>query len=453
MRSQASVDCAAASSTRPRGFRHVDENGDAVDVGSDDVGHSVAVDIGDSHESAAATRYERGGGRKKKRIGSSKADKRQADQIARKINASLALGTFPSESAKPLPCATELRRWHAVYSATMKPSYVVLTRGLIENHLAPHFGERDLREVREADILEFIGVKRQAGLAPTTIRNSLSLLRRVCVLLGREGMLDRNPVSGVGELIRRVVRASDSEVKEVEHWSRGDIENLIGVAREHEPRFAPMLVLLFSSGIRRGEALGLQWADVDFDRSQIAIRRSITNAGVTTPKSGKARRLAMPSSLAAELFDVFAARRREALAYGWPEIPKWVFCSEVGTAPSPRNVERVWYRVRRRAQKVGVRPLKLHCTRHTWATMALASEKSVRWVADQLGHADPALTIRVYAHALQEEEADLSFAEFGSTKRPYTAPVDEDEIRDSDNCAETLARREGLEPPTLRFEA
>ena len=67
------------------------------------------------------------------------------------------------------------------------------------------------------------------------------------------------------------------------------------------------------------------------------------------------------------------------------EVPPWVFCSETGTAPDPRNVERVWYRVRRRAQKQGVRPLKLHSARHTWATMALQAGKSVRWVAETAG--------------------------------------------------------------------
>ena len=73
--------------------------------------------------------------------------------------------------------------------------------------------------------------------------------------------------------------------------------------------------------------------------------------------------------------------------------------------------------------------------------------------AVQLGHADPALTLRVYAHAMPEEEADVSFADFDAPKRLYTAPVDEDVLDESDNYAEPLARREGLEPPTLRFEA
>ena len=117
------------------------------------------------------------------------------------------------------------------------------------------------------------------------------------------------------------------------------------------------------------------------------------------------------------------------------------------------NVDRVWQRLRRRAQKAGIRPLKLHCARHTWATAALAAGKSIRWVADQLGHSDPALTLRVYAHAMPEEETDLSFAEFGGSERLYPAPAADEDSAESANSPESLERREGFEPPTLRFEA
>ena len=99
-----------------------------------------------------------------------------------------------------------------------------------------------------------------------------------------------------------------------------------------------------------------------------------------------------------------------------------------------------------------MRPVKLHSTRHTCATRALQAGKSVRWVADQLGHADPALTLRVYAHAMRDEEADLSFADLGPG-RPSTALLEEREVLEARKFAERLARREGLEPPTLRFEA
>ena len=109
--------------------------------------------------------------------------------------------------------------------------------------------------------------------------------------------------------------------------------------------------------------------------------------------------------------------------------------------------------VRRRAQALGVRPLRMHDARHTWATLALDAGKNLRWLSDQIGHADPALTLRVYAHALREEESDLSFADFDGAGRPNTAQSDENEFGDPSNYANSMARREGFEPPTLRFEA
>jgi len=148
-----------------------------------------------------------------------------------------------------------------------------------------------------------------------------------------------------------------------------------------------------------------------------------------------------------------------------------VFCSEPepvegrkleggGGAIEERNFERSWQRVRRRAQKAGVRPLKLHCARHTYASRALASGKSVRWVAEQLGHANPELTLRTYAHVLPDREEDLSFADFvgvsGAPGRPQTAPQS-DAAPESESAHGTsargrsrnLERETGVEPATL----
>jgi len=210
----------------------------------------------------------------------------------------------------------------------------------------------------------------------------------------------------------------------VSHWSREEIERLLALAREREPQFAPLLAFLCSTGARRGEALGLKWEDVDLSGRRIKIRRAITHRHLTTPKSGRGRTVVMSEALATELSGLLESRRRESLERGWPEVPEWVFCSEAGGPLDERNVTRAWLRLRRRAKALGIRPLKLHCTRHAWATLAFRAGKSIRWVADQLGHADPALTLRVYAHAMREED-DLSFVEFGRDAgpgRPQTAP-------------------------------
>jgi len=122
----------------------------------------------------------------------------------------------------------------------------------------------------------------------------------------------------------------------------------------------------------------------------------------------------MTLRLADCLVDLFAERRRQTLSGAWSEVPEWVFCPETGGPLEARNFERTWFRVRRRARAMGVRPFKFHAARHTYASLALASGKSIRWTADQLGHASPMLTLKTYAHAMKEEEADLSFADFGS---------------------------------------
>ena len=91
-----------------------------------------------------------------------------------------------------------------------------------------------------------------------------------------------------------------------------------------------------------------------------------------------------------------------------------------------------------------------------WATLALRARKSVRWVADQLGHADPAMTLNVYAHAMPEEEADLSFADFDAPRQPYTAPAPDARPKEENAVDSTgrqrsgnLYRETGPKPPTL----
>ena len=64
-----------------------------------------------------------------------------------------------------------------------------------------------------------------------------------------------------------------------------------------------------------------------------------------------------------------------------------------------------------------------HDARHAFASLALAAGKSLRWVAQQLDHANPELTLRVYAHALREEETELSFRNFGGTRTPAAPPL------------------------------
>lgn len=321
--------------------------------------------------------------------------------------------------------------------------------GVSENHFRDHILP-DLGAVRSGSRVLIPRTALETWLAPGTIKNTLSLLRMVLNQLVNDGRLIRNPAANAGRIARQVQNANSKETETREAFNREEAATLLAIAQRHEPKFAPLLELLFATGMRRGEAIGLKWADLDFGQHRITVRRSITSQGQSTPKSGKERRVVMTSRLEESLFDLLTDLNQARIKKGWPEVPEWVFCSGTGTAPDPRNVERVWYRVRRRAQKEGVRPLPLHSARHSWATWALQAGKNIRWVADQLGHADPSTTLTNYAHAMHEDDQDLSFLELpDGTGRHKTAPVAEPDDQESRKSSEILERETRFELATL----
>jgi integrase len=333
----------------------------------------------------------------------------------------VALGKFPMEPKAKTPTVKEaLERWYESYKPTFSPSFAQLAETNIRRHLVPAFGSLRLTELGERHLLRFIGEKAldaKKPLSASTLTNILSLLRRVMALAVDEGAIQRNPCRNLGRLLAKVKRQQAKEVEHVNAWSREEVATLLALAETAEPTFYPLLAFLLHTGARKGEALGLRWEDVDFSGGRVLIRRAVVRGTLGTPKSGKARSVALPPTLAAILRDLLVERRRGCLKGQWGEAPEFVFCSATGGLLDERNVTRSWQRLRRKAQKKGVRPLRVHDARHTYASLALASGKSVRWVASQLDHSNPELPLRVYAHALREEESDLSFLDFGGTRR------------------------------------
>ena len=380
------------------------------------------------------------GKRKWKKIGT---DKRQAQAVVHQVNAKIALGEFSmKEEANEPTVAEALQRWYDDYRPTFSTSFAQTAEINIRRHLAPFFGHMKLGSVTEQHILQFITEKTtnvKKPLRASTLLNILSVLRRVMGLAVDHGELSKTPCQHLGRLLAKVDRHQSSEVEHVNAWSREEVAKLLDVARNLEPRFYPLLTFLLSTGCRRGEALGLKWEDVNFDDSRILVRRALVRGELGTPKSGRARFVVMSPALADVLSDLFAERHRGTLSGKWKETPEFVFCSETGGNLDERNVTRSWERLRRKAQKVGVRPLRLHDARHTFASLALAAGKSVHWVASQLGHANPELTLRVYAHALREEETDLSFLDFDSTKR-HPRGTEHLEVAENQNAPDLSGR-------------
>ena len=301
-----------------------------------------------------------------------------------------------------LPCADVLRSWLAAYGPKLAQSTHETAHGLIENHLVPKLGARDLRDLAEPDLIAFVDETMREGKSAAVCLNALSVLRRVCELHVHEGLLRVNPARGCKGLVARVADRHEPPRRDVDSWTRDEAATLLEHAAAREPFVSPALVLALSTGMRRGEILALEWSDVDFARARITVRQSLVRGKVKGPKSGRIRSVPMAPSLAETLRHVHTV---QTAASPWAEAGL-VCAAPQGGRWHERNFARAWMRLRTRA---GVRPLPFHCTRHTFATLALEAGRSVKWLADVLGHADATITLRTYAHALPAGDDAMGF--------------------------------------------
>lgn len=175
------------------------------------------------------------------------------------------------------------------------------------------------------------------------------------------------------------------------------------------------------TGCRRGEVVAIQWVDLDLDRAQLHVRRSLVMAkkvlherDTKTGRKGH-RKIALDLPTVAMLKRWKAEQAAAALAVGM--TPKWVISSDNGHTPwRPDHLSDVFIDARKIAERVGVAdgvevprwPVRLHDLRHYVATNMLADGEPVAAVAQRLGHASVATTAEIYAHWIDGTDAEAS---------------------------------------------
>ena len=151
------------------------------------------------------------------------------------------------------------------------------------------------------------------------------------------------------------------------------------------------------TGLRSGEVVALQWPDIDWNGKFIEVRRQVVRAKVTTLKTRNGRRRV---DLSDDLLETLAAlkkkRQEEALKSGSNEISEWIWANEKGQRIDIGNVKAKSFK--RVLRKAGLRDIRYHDLRHTYASQLLAQGEPVTYVSQQLGHANPQITFKIYAH-------------------------------------------------------
>ena len=175
-----------------------------------------------------------------------------------------------------------------------------------------------------------------------------------------------------------------------------------------------LFTLALFTGMRRGELLGLEWPDVDFDAGIISIRRTSQYGGkglgtytddTKTEQSKRSIRITPAVLALLKEYKAEQAARRLRLGDMWD--PDWtkhprLFTNQDGRPMSPSTPLN---RLKRLLDRLGLRQVSLHSLRHTSATLLIQQGVNVRTVSSRLGHSQTSTTMNIYAHQLQSADA------------------------------------------------
>jgi integrase len=256
-------------------------------------------------------------------------------------------------------------------------------------HIKPALGTRPLVKLTPQDVRKMEAAMLKAGKAAQTVRNVHWTLHGALDDAVKWDLVLRN--------VADLVDPPKATHREILTLTAAEGKRLLAAASSD--RFEALFVLALTAGLRRGELLGLRWADVDLDRETLTIRREVVTVKggliVQEPKTDRSRR---PLDL--DLFAVAALRRRReaAKSEGAAAPDAYLFCT---TAHTPLNPSNLWARHwRPLLHRAGIDGARLHDLRHTNATMMLSSNVHPKVASERLGHSSIRLTLDTYSHVV-----------------------------------------------------
>lgn len=313
-----------------------------------------------------------------------------------------------SEVIEPnkLTTAQWLKEWLTVYKMPhIRPKTYEQYESAIRVHIIPYVGEIKLQHLQARQIQEMYSSLTKKGLSPRSIYLVHLVLRMALDQAQKERYITVNPVKLTDP---PKVKKKTAQVMSIEEQN-AFLEALKG------ERLAPVFLFLITTGVRRGEALGLKWSDIttDKDGTLIAnIRRSVVRAKDPTgkvktkiliqdTKTEKSKRQIPVSEFMAEVLRKHKVRQNEERLMAGPEWQNtdFVFCTKFGGVMEPGVLYREFRRILKKAK---LENIKIHTLRHTFATRLLELGEHPRVVQELLGHEDITTTLNTYSHVAPE---------------------------------------------------
>ena len=330
-------------------------------------------------------------------------------EVAQKLKAAVAAideGTFVVPNKMKL--GDWLDTWVREYLGGVKPKTVVSYEGLIRNHIKPALGALRLDELHPHTVQSFYNslsepnVDRHA-LSAKTIKNVHGVLHKAIDQALKNGYIKSNPTDAC--ILPQV------EKSEIKPLDSNEIRIFIQSIRGH--KFENVFLFMLFTGVRRGEAIGLTWDCVDFERGTVTIKQQLQSVNgasgeyaLVPTKSSKWRVIAPASAIMDMLRQQMKTQEmQKSFSKTW-DPGNYVFADDNGKHLSPHTV---YHNYKRLLDKSGISDHRLHDLRHSYAVAAIRSGDDIKTVQGNLGHATASFTLDVYGHVtdqMRRESAD-----------------------------------------------
>lgn len=257
-------------------------------------------------------------------------------------------------------------------------------RSAVEHHLEPVFGSLRLSQLTVAEIKAWLG---GLTISNKRINNILVPLRGMLDDAHADGLIDRNPMTRIRNLSTRL--------EDPDPFSPSEIKCILAAA---EPQLRNLFQFAFWTGLRTSELIALEWADVDWKRKALRVRRATVRKRTKDTKTAAGQRTV---KLLVPAIEALQAQREQTFLAG-----SRIFHNPRTGVPWETDGQirkTAWVPTLRRA---GVTYRNPYQTRHTYASMLLSAGENPLWVAQQMGHKDWGMIRRRYGRWIPELDPD-----------------------------------------------
>lgn len=340
-----------------------------------------------------------GSNRKQKWLSGFKSKKGAENELPKVLN-DLNQGTYVEPSKKLY--SDFIESWHKNKKNKVSKNTFDTYKWMIKKHIKPKLGDFQLSKLNSLSIDNFYTELEDEGKSSATIRKIHTIVRSSLEYAVEYQFISKNPAA--------VVKPPTVEHKDINVWDEKEMMYFLSNTKE-DPYYIVYYLALWT-GMRKGEILGLQWKDIDYENKKIRVMRSYTRTGFSKGKTNKARRVIdidddAVDQLKKRELKVKEDRFKMGKDYDNQDM---VICRPTG---EPIDVKNVNKRLDKLIENLEMKRIRFHDLRHTHATLMLSIGTPVKIVSERLGHAKVELTLNTYAHLLpsMQVEAVKTFSE------------------------------------------